>query len=243
MRAVNLVPAELRRGGGTGLAGRTGGAIYLIVGALVGLVAMAAAYGVTTHRIAQRRADIVTATRAAQVAEARAAALQPYVAFQTRRAARVNLVTSLANKRFDWSTAMTQIAEALPSDVVLSSLNGSGAGSAGGGGGGLRGAIPVPAVSLGGCAPTHPRVAAALDSLRRIPGVTVVSLSTSAKGSSAGNAPGGAPGGTPCGAAPATFQVTVFYTDPTAKGAPQQAAAASVPVAAGGGSTTQGGSR
>jgi Tfp pilus assembly protein PilN len=233
----------LRRGGGSGVAGRTGGAIYVIVGALVGLVAMAAVYGVMTHRVAQRRAEVATTTRAAQVAEARAAALQPYVAFQTRRAARVNLVTTLANKRFDWSIAMTQIAEALPSDVVLSSLNGSDApGSAVGGGGPLRGALPVPAVSLTGCAPTHPRVAAALDALRKIPGVTVVTLSTSAKGTSTG-AP--IPAGTlgPCGLTPASFQVTVFYTDPTSKGAPQQTAAGSVPVAAGGRSTPQGGSR
>ena len=39
MRAVNLIPAEQRRGAG-GLAGRTGGVVYVVLGMLVVLVAL-----------------------------------------------------------------------------------------------------------------------------------------------------------------------------------------------------------
>ena len=223
MRPVNLIPADLRRGTGGG--GRTGGAVYIVVGALVALVAMAAVYGMTVHRIAQRKSDIATVTREAQVAQARAAALQPYIDIQTRRTARVQLVTQLAKQRFHWSVAMAQIAEALPSDVVLTSLTGtdnpSSSAGGGGGGSGLRAAIGVPAVSLAGCTKSQTGVATALDSLRNIPGVDVVSLGSSDRGA------GGAGGS--CGGGP-TFQAVVFYTSATAPHAPQ--AGGSVAVAA-----------
>jgi Tfp pilus assembly protein PilN len=132
----------------------------------------------------------------------------------------VALVAQLAKQRFDWSIAMRQIAQALPRDVVLTNLAGGdtpSSGAAGGGGSGLRGAIPVPAVSLSGCSTSQPHVAATLDALRNIPGVTVVTLGSSDKGG-AGSSGGGACGGGP------TFQVVVFYTNPTAPHAPQAAA-------------------
>jgi Tfp pilus assembly protein PilN len=227
MRAVNLIPADLRRGGGAGAAGRTGGAVYIVMAALVALVIMAVVYGVTTHEIAKRKTDIATTTREAQVAEARAAALQPYVDIKSRRAARVSLISMLATKRFNWSVAMRHVAEALPADAVLTQLIGTDTpgSSTGGGGGGstLRNTLPVPAVGLTGCSPTQSRVAAALDSLRRIPGVTVDALSLSDKGASTSSAA--------CHGGP-SFQVVVFYTNPTTKQAPQAGAAASIPVRA-----------
>ena len=225
MRAVNLIPADLRRGGGAGAAGRTGGAVYVVIAALVGLIAMGAAYGLTTRQISKRKTDIATVTRETQVAQARATALQPYIDIQTRRTARVALVDTLAKQRFDWSIAMSQIAQALPSDVVLTTLVGSDSPSSGGGGGsGVRTALPVPAVSLSGCSTSQPRVAAALDSLRNIPGVNVVTLGSSDKGTAGAGGSGG------CGGGP-TFQVVVFYTNPTAPHAPQaDAQAGSLPV-------------
>ena len=227
MRAVNLIPPDLRRGGGAGAAGRTGGAIYVIVGALIALVAMAVAYGLTTHEIAKRKADIATATGQAQVAEARAAALQPYVDIQTRRAARVTLVSSIAAKRFDWSVMMSQIAEALPTQDVLSSMTGSVSSGAPGSSSSssAAGALAVPTVTLGGCSNSQPGVAATLDSLRKIPGVTVDSLTSSVKGGSATGCTG------------PTFQAIVYYTNPLAPGAPEAGAAKFVPVATGRGAS------
>jgi Tfp pilus assembly protein PilN len=202
--------------------------MYVLVAALVGLVAMGAVYGITTRQISKRKADIATVTRETQVVQARATALQPYIDIQTRRTARVALVATLAKQRFDWSLAMRQIAQALPSDVVLTSLVGSdspSSGAGGGGGSGVRSALGVPAVSLSGCSTSQPRVAAALDSLRNIPGVNVVTLASSDKGAGSGG------GGGACGGGP-TFQVVVFYTNPTAPHAPQaDAQSGSVPVA------------
>lgn len=232
MRAVNLIPADLRRGGGAGAGGRSGGAVYVLLAALAALAGMAAIYGVTAHKVSQRQSQIVTATRDAAVAQARAAALDPYVQVQAARAKRISLVSSLVQKRFDWSVAMRQIAEALPADATLtamtgtdtpSSNTGSGGGAASGAGsaGALRGLLPVPAVELAGCSPTQPRVAAALTSLRNIPGVDVVSLGSSSKGAAAsGASASSSPGGGACDKG-ASFSVIVFYTNPTAPQAPQ----------------------
>jgi Tfp pilus assembly protein PilN len=223
MRAINLIPADMRRGGGGGAAGRTGGAVYILIVALVAIVAMGVAYGLTTREISKRKTDIANTTREAQVAEARAAALQPYVDIQARRGARVALVSKLATQRFKWSVAMRQIGEALPSDVVLSALLGTT--TSGNGGGGLRGTLPVPALSLSGCAASQPHVANMLDALRKIPGVTVDALQVSDTGGLSASSAGAA-----CPRGP-VFQVVVFYTNPTASHAPLAAARpASVPA-------------
>src|SRR5258708_1722347 len=108
MNAVNLIPADMRRGGGDP-AGRSGGAVYVVLGALAVLVVMASVYGLTVRKVSQRQAQIVTVSREADVAQARADALAAYVQVQAARAERISTVSSIANKRFDWSVAMRQI--------------------------------------------------------------------------------------------------------------------------------------
>lgn len=225
MRAVNLIPADLRRGGGAGAAGRTGGAIYVIVAALIALVAMAVSYGLTTREISQRKADAATATRQAQIAEARATALQPYVDIQSRRAARVAQVSTIAANRFDWSVMMAQIAEALPTKDVLTTMTGTVSGGSPGSGGPAS-ASSVPTVTLAGCSYSQSGVAATLDSLRKIPGVTVDVLNSSVQGAGAAT-----------GCSGPVFSAVVYYTYPTATNAPQAGGAKFVPVATGSGAS------
>lgn len=232
MRAVNLIPADLRRGGGGGAGGRSGGAVYIIIGALAVLVVLGIVYGLTAHKVADRKNQIAATTREADLAAARAAALQPYVQIDSRRTQRETLIATLAAKRFNWSLAMRQIAKALPTDAVLTKMSGNnspssgGAAGGGGGSGALRGQLPVPAIELTGCSRSQPRVAAAIDSLRRIPGVQVVSLGSSTKpGQAGGGASSTNPGTSSCGTNPPSFDVVVYYTDASAPGAPLVAAA------------------
>ncbi len=147
MRPVNLIPPEERRGEHAPM--RTGPLAYILVGALVVVLA-----GVTAL-VLDRQPDLRTQGEVAQLEARRRAAdgrgeaprrLHPV----PRRCSeqRVATVTSLADSRFDWERVMRELSLVLPSDVWLVDLTASAsAGVAGGesqaadGRGGLRGAI------------------------------------------------------------------------------------------------------
>ena len=66
MRAVNLIPSEQRSGGTVG--GRSGGAVFLVLGLLGGLIVLAFLYGSSHRELQSRRAEAATlSARAAQV--------------------------------------------------------------------------------------------------------------------------------------------------------------------------------
>ncbi|UTI62553.1 hypothetical protein NBH00_14415 [Paraconexibacter antarcticus] len=236
MKAVNLIPTEERRGAG-GAAGRTGGAAYILIGALTLTVGMAAAYATTTKSIHDRKAELTTAERQAAATEARAAALAPYTQFAGIRASRVATVTSIAQSRFDWAHAMHELGRTLPRNITLTSLNGtvSTQTAAGGGGGGsvaLRAAYDVPAIELQGCAPSQAAIPPMMAGLRQVDGVRRVALQQSVKGASTAPAGGTTAGGKPQRAANCarSFSAVIFF-DP--KPQPSVAGAAAVPAAAG----------
>jgi hypothetical protein len=127
MRAVNLIPPEQRRGAG-GLAGRTGGVVYVVQGMLVVLVALGVVYALAVHQVAARKATLAQVTAEATTIQGEVAALQPYVSFESLTQQRVSSVVALAEQRFDWPQAMEQISLALPSNVTLSSISGTATG-------------------------------------------------------------------------------------------------------------------
>jgi Tfp pilus assembly protein PilN len=230
MRAVNLIPAEDRRPGTAG-AGRSGGMVYVLLGALfIGLV-MVVALTVVNRSLGDRRADLADVKAQADAAQAKAAALAPYTQFAALRAKRVETVKSLAASRFDWSHAMHEVSRVIPENVWLQSLKGS-VSSASGGGGGLRSSLPAPAIEIAGCTTSQKSVARMMSRMRLVDGVQRVSLDSSAKGGGGGAAGGG--GG--CGASdqfPA-FQMVVFFAAPKTPAAAAPAAAAPVPSTASG---------
>lgn len=196
MRAVNLIPVEQQRGGGAGSAGRTGGAVYVLLGGLAVIVVALAAWVLTNNAITDHKAELAKVNRQANVATAQAAALRPFRDFAQLRVARVLTVQSLARSRFDWQRAFTDLARVIPSDVWLTSMvatvkpgvsfGGSGGGSPDSGDtGSLRGALPVPAIELVGCTPDQAEVARVLTRLRLITGVQRVSLASSSKSDTA----------------------------------------------------------
>ncbi len=209
MKAVNLIPADQRRGAG-GAAGRAGGAVYVLLGGLAILVVMSVLYAVSAHQASDRQSKLANVTTQADVVQAQAIALQPYVTFAGIRATREQAIASLAGSRFDWAAAMDQVARSLPSDVTLSAMTG----------GQPTTAAPVPGapvlsgptVALTGCAKTHPEVANVLVALRAIQGVTGVSLATSQKPNPS------APPTCPTGA---TFTATLAYAANAAPTTPQ----------------------
>lgn len=186
MRAINLIPAEERRGGGpTG--GRSGGAVYAVLGVLALLAIVVSVHTYETHAVASKRAELVQVQAQAATSEARAAELSSFIAFAGVRAARTSTVTSLAASRFDWSHALAEVARVIPANVTLTGLQGTVApgvalkASAGSATGSLRSSLPVPALELAGCTTDQDAVATMLTRMRLIDGVTRVSLQASTK--------------------------------------------------------------
>lgn len=191
MRAVNLIPAEERRGGGA-IGGRSGGAAYVLLGLLGVLAIVMTLHTLAKRSVTEQQAELTRVEAQATMSEARAAELSSYVEFAGLREARTTTVISLAASRFDWSHALAEIARVIPKDVTLTGLQATVApgvavkASAAVGTGSLRGALPVPAIELAGCTTSQEAVARMLTRMRLIDGVTRVSLKGSAKAAQKG---------------------------------------------------------
>jgi Tfp pilus assembly protein PilN len=236
MRAVNLLPSDLRRAAPKGTPARPepvqGIGAYVVLGALALCVAALAGYVLTSNGIKQREASLETAQQRAAAATAKAAALQPYADFEALASTRVETVRGLAAARFDWERALRDISQAVPGEVKLSALNGDMGlpGTTGSGSDPLRGSIQAPAITLTGCAPGQTAVARMMSRVKAVDGVTRVSLSKSEGAASTAAAPAGSTVESPCGKDPATFSVVVFFERAASLAAYAPSDTAAVPV-------------
>lgn len=224
MRAVNLIPSEQRGGGAIGA--RSEGAAFAVLGLLAGIAVLTLMYGLAHHALSNRRSEAASlAVRAAQV-QAQAAQLAPYTSFVAMREQRLQAISTLIGSRFDWSAAMGELSRVLPSDVSLSSLQGtigtttgstlSSKGSAASPSpstAAVSSATPpgaVPTFTLAGCATSQVVVAQTLVRLRLISGVSNVTLQSSTKtGGSGAGASSGSSGG--CSSGDPVFSVQVTF--------------------------------
>jgi Tfp pilus assembly protein PilN len=197
MRAVNLLPAELRPGGAG--AGRSGGAVYGVLAVLGVLVIALAAYVLTANSVTRHRADLARASQEAALAQREAAALKPYRDFAALSRSRVQTVASLAASRFDWERTLRELSRVLPDDVWLTSLTATVApgvtfdgASSSSNTGSLRGAVQAPALELLGCTTSQADVSRVMARLRLMHGVQRVALSASEKADTAGAGGAGA---------------------------------------------------
>jgi Tfp pilus assembly protein PilN len=220
MRAVNLIPRDQRRGGGGGPGGRTGSAVYILLGALGALVLATAVYTLTGNQVNSRKGQVAEVSQEATTLEQQAAALKPYTQFATLSKSRLETVTSLADSRFNWERAMRDLARALPGDVWLTSLIGTVApgvtleGGGGGSTGSLRSAVKSPAIEMVGCTESQSSVSRVMARLRTMRGVQRVSLASSEKAEGAG---GGGSNATDCRNGNShfpQFQLVVFFDAP-----------------------------
>ena len=185
MRPVNLLPPEDR---GELAPARTGLFPYLIVAAMV--VALLAVIGValTNKQINDREAEKASLEARQAQAQARADALAPYAEFAQTSEARVATVTTLAQSRFDWVRVLKELSLVLPDDIWLTSLTG-----ASGTSGDSDAALAVPNLAITGCGTGHRAVAAFIETLQDIDGVTRVGVASSVRGeASEGGGEGGA---------------------------------------------------
>lgn len=226
MKAVNLIPSDARRGG-RGAGGRSGGAVYVLLGALAVAVALVAVYVTATNQISTAKAKISALQTEALAASGTAARLAPYVQFAQLAQARATTIRGIAANRFDWHAALANLARVVPANTSLQSLSGSvvpGAavsGASSGGSSSLRGDINAPAFEITGCSGSQDDVARLISRLRLIDGVTRVSLQDSQKSASGAGGPSVATTGSAgssgssgqgCGANRPTWDIVVFFS-------------------------------
>jgi Tfp pilus assembly protein PilN len=180
MRAVNLIPADQRRG--PAAAGKSGGGVYVLLAGLALIVACVAALTITNRQVSERTAEADRLESQAQVAQAKAGNLAAYKQFNELVKQRTAGVQALAATRVDWGQRLDQVSRVVPADVSLTQLVASTGPSVGiGGTVSLRTALENPAIELIGCAPSQSRVALLMARLRRLEGVQRVSVANSAK--------------------------------------------------------------
>jgi Tfp pilus assembly protein PilN len=221
MKAVNLIPADERRGtGGSG----SGLGTYILLGLLALVVVVSASYTLSNRSIADRRHELADVQARANASAADAQALQAYTSFTTLRQKRSETVRSLAGSRFDWSHALHEVARTMPSNAWLTGLRATVTPSApleGGVTDPLRASVQSPAIEIVGCTTSQDNVAGVIASLRRADGVQRVSLSSSEKlatgGGTKGDSAGGGGGGEDCRNGSSRFpkfSMTLFFAAP-----------------------------
>jgi Tfp pilus assembly protein PilN len=187
MRPVNLIPPEDRRGSTAPL--RTGPLPYVLLGALVALLAGVTALVTVGNQISEREGEVAKLEREDAQAAAKAQRLAAYTEFRAMSEQRVATVSELADSRFDWERVMRELSLILPDDAWLVCLSGTASPNAAGGEGGsepgagtLRGSAAGPALEIQGCASGQEAVAGFVTALKDIDGVTRVGVESSELG-------------------------------------------------------------
>jgi Tfp pilus assembly protein PilN len=234
VKAVNLIPADERRGG-SGTPGRSGGAVYAVLGVLGVLLIALGTYAVLSRQVADRETELAEVQAQSAQIVAQADVLRPFSEFTELSTQRVSALRTLAGARIDWSRVLEELSVALPADTRLTSMTASvapaegaapaaaappaaGAEVAGAGG---------PSLQMAGCTTSDRDVADMMVRLRQMSGVRDVALA-SATEDETGEPVAGAP--SDCRTA---FDVTVMFAPLPGAAAAGVAAAAPAPAPAG----------
>jgi Tfp pilus assembly protein PilN len=240
VKAVNLIPADSRKGG-TAPASPVQYASYALFGVLAVALVLVVLYVLASNDVSARRAQLSTLKGQVSQAQAEVTRLGSYQQFQQLAHTRIQTVEGIAATRFDWHAALADLSRVVPANTSLQSLTatvapGASVGGSSGGGSSLRADIPAPAFELAGCTRTQDDVARLISRLRLIDGVQRVTLGQSAKTESSSAATGvSSSSGTSvgCGAGKPNFDVVVFF-QPLAGAGPQGATTLGTSATSGG---------
>jgi Tfp pilus assembly protein PilN len=237
MNAVNLIPADSRR---RRLAPSTSWPTLALIAALLVVLAGAVVYVTATNKVKSRQAELAQVTASANSWKRAASTYQSFTQTAQQRNQELADIRQLVVGRYPWEQLLSQIAGLLPRTAGLTSLQAatstpgspagstasastsSGTGSATSGTGSAapsagNAASPLPAVQLSGCAASQSSVAQTMVQLRRIEGVTAVTLASASEAS--GSATAGASASTGSGGGcpfPVQFQMSLTFAAPAA---------------------------
>jgi Tfp pilus assembly protein PilN len=182
MKAVNLIPTEQRR---VQASGKQSGSAYVVVGVLVTLLAMVAAYVVTANSVTDKKNQAAAAKSEADRLEAEVAARGAYTNFADIKKTRLASVMGVAESRFDWERLMRELSRVMPEGSWLQNADASLTGEIDGEGTATNPTTGLPEVSgpkakLVGCTPDQSDVARMMVRMRQVHRVEDVELNESA---------------------------------------------------------------
>jgi Tfp pilus assembly protein PilN len=226
MKAINLVPREARRQNGSLNNLNIGTtAVFAVLGLALAIIV---AYVILANGVTTRKDELAKVNAQSAAAQQQVAKLKPYADLEALRMSLLDRVRNLAGGRYDWPTALSRIARALPKDTTLTEFDGTKGADAPAAPAGAPAApagstAPAsgPTVSLSGCTPSHVAVARVIDRLRSVEGVASVALQSSTIQAASASGSGSAEG---CSRAE-QFKLTIQLS------APAQPAAAAAPAA------------
>ncbi|MGI8571720.1 MAG: hypothetical protein ACR2L9_03700 [Solirubrobacteraceae bacterium] len=195
--------------------------MYLFLGVLAGALGLVTITVLTDNTITDRKAQLATLQAQVSSQQAVVSQLANYAQFASVAQSRVQTVTAIAATRFHWHATLSQLAQVVPRNTSLLSLQGTvapgaSAGGTGGGAagssGGLRAAVASPALELTGCTASQVDVARLISRLRVIDGVARVTLGSAVKAATGGSSGGSASGSSGCSGTQPAFDVLVFFS-------------------------------
>jgi Tfp pilus assembly protein PilN len=209
MKAVNLVPADARRGRtsagqGPGVnLGAFGPAQFLVVLLLI-VVALVLLRVLADNTVNNKKATLAALQQQVVAEQAEASRLTVYVNFVQTIQASEQQVKEIAEQRFAWKRALDQISHVLPASTSLKSLDASTSSAASSTvtPGSTTPAAVGPIFTIQGCAdtPNQNGVATLLRRLRQVTDVTDVGFQSSTRAAACGN----------------SFNVTLMFAAPGA---------------------------
>ncbi len=211
MNAVNLIPAERRRGEAPTLPGIP---FLGLVAALVLALAGTFVYVGARNQVSTRRSELSHVQAGTTAWSAAAARYAPAIATLKQQSKGFVQLGALLGERANWSLLLGQIAGVMPAHAELTSLSATANGSATPSGSASSTTSATPATGSGitieGCAATQPVVADTMVALRRVSGVSDVSLASSTRSQTGGS--GGSAGACKL---PVQFNLTLQFTPPS----------------------------
>jgi Tfp pilus assembly protein PilN len=237
MRAVNLIPADAKRGS-RGPSASKGLPTYLFLGVLAIAVGLVTLYVLASNNISQRQAKVTTLQAEVAQVEAQSTSLNHYAQFSQMTQSRIGSVRQLATGRFDWHSTLTQIAQVVPKNTSLATLAGTAASAdptaAATATAASTGTPTGTSIQLTGCTKSQPDVAKLMSRLRLINGVASVTLNSSTKQESGPTSPStpaapsgssAASGGGGCGNGTPSFDLQISFATTATPATPATPAA------------------
>ena len=209
MNAVNLIPLERRRGEAPSLPGIP---FIGLVAALVIALGATFVYVGARNQVSTRSSELSHVQAGTAAWSASAARYAPAIATLKQQTKGFVQLGALLGERANWSLLLGQIAGVMPARAQLSSLSAAASGSTSASASSTTSTTPATGsgITISGCAATQPVVADTMIALRRLSGVSAVSLSSSTR-----NQAGASSGAAGACTLPVQFNLTLQFTPPS----------------------------